>query len=421
MDKGGIFWRHALMASLLGVLAAWPVGGRACEFIVLVDQSSAGLAQRTAEIAPTLDFLAAQSSPPNNDGYGIVAYGHSFTLEDGQRFHATGQRTVWRGHNDSGVMDSAFAAIADPHYQARLVLGHVRNGSGGWGSHPFTVERLGRTYSFQHNGDLTDGTSLALKEALLHGLEQSGSLQPPDFAGSNWLGQPGDVASWIDSELLFLYLMWHIDAAGGDLLEGLRAALREEDWYGFNVQADIRGADSLANPASVINFALSDGESVVVYKNARDGDPNHQLAWRMQGEGLVAVKTEHDLDFTALRQHEALLIPSQGAPQLVADVYAEDPAVLPTRLGLLSASPNPFNPRCVLHFQLPEAGEVSVAIYNLQGQRVAHLLGTALPAGLHAVPWDGQWEGGGPAASGTYVAVLRQGGSQVARKLLLVR
>jgi len=411
-----------LLPALSATLPLGPGVASACEFIVLAAERGHSLADHRGQASPFASFLAQQSAPPNNDGYGVAWYGPDPQLLDHQRHYATGLGTVWYRHNDGAVLDSAFAQVWRPGNQARLVLGHVRNGTGGRGSHPFVQHRARRSFAFQHNGDLSNGGSTDLKEALLHGLLQCGFFADDAYSGGNWWGDPADVDSWIDSELLFFYLLHHVEAADGDLEQGLREALAREDWYGFNVRADITRADPDVNPRSVINFALSDGETVVVYKNARDGDMAHELAWKVLGPGLAGVMTAHAEGYTALRQHELLVLPADGSPRTVANLLEEPrDAVQPASLALLSASPNPFNPMTILRVQVMEAGTYSLAVHNLRGERVAMLGAGDWAPGGHAFTWQGLDEAGAPAASGTYLAVLSGGsGSQVV-KLLLVR
>ena len=41
-------------------------------------------------------------------------------------------------------------------------------------------------------------------------------------------------------------------------------------------------------------------------------------------------------------------------------------------------------------YQLPETGQIELAIYNISGQQVAQLVCDIRPAGRHAVRWDGR-------------------------------
>jgi hypothetical protein len=83
--------------------------------------------------------------------------------------------------------------------------------------------------------------------------------------------------------------------------------------------------------------------------------------------------------------------------------------------------PNPFNAGTLIPFVLPTRARVHLAVYDLAGQRVAELVDEVMPAGPHAVRWDGRSARGTAAASGTYVYRLAVSGMETARKLVLVK
>ena len=112
------------------------------------------------------------------------------------------------------------------------------------------------------------------------------------------------------------------------------------------------------------------------------------------------------------------LITSVPPPTLVTEEYQ---ATAPTTLALENNRPNPFNSNTVIHYQLPETGQIELAIYNLAGQQVAQLVRDLRPAGRHAVHWDGRNDQGQALASGVYLYRLRAGDSVQVRKLLLLK
>ncbi len=88
----------------------------------------------------------------------------------------------------------------------------------------------------------------------------------------------------------------------------------------------------------------------------------------------------------------------------------------------LAAQPNPFNPRTLLRFASPAAGRVRLEIVDLAGRRVRTLVAGDLPAGEHAVAWDGRDDRGRSLPSGLYLARLSgPGAAQASRKLTLAR
>ena len=84
--------------------------------------------------------------------------------------------------------------------------------------------------------------------------------------------------------------------------------------------------------------------------------------------------------------------------------------------------PNPFNPATTITFALPEAGPVTLEIFDISGRRIVGAYGnTPLSAGWHAFTWDGRNDAGVPVASGMYLYRLQAGDLVQARRMLLLR
>jgi parallel beta-helix repeat protein len=83
--------------------------------------------------------------------------------------------------------------------------------------------------------------------------------------------------------------------------------------------------------------------------------------------------------------------------------------------------PNPFNPSTTISFALPEAGEVTLRIFNTQGQLVRTLVSGMLSAGRHQKIWNGADDSGRPVASGIYYCQLQAGGFSKVMKMSLVQ
>ena len=91
-------------------------------------------------------------------------------------------------------------------------------------------------------------------------------------------------------------------------------------------------------------------------------------------------------------------------------------AVLPERFRLEPAVPNPFNPETTLSYYLPEAGKVSLVIYDITGREVQSLVNGHLSPGEHEAVWNAEGM-----ASGIYFARLTAEGQAQTRKMLLVK
>ena len=72
-------------------------------------------------------------------------------------------------------------------------------------------------------------------------------------------------------------------------------------------------------------------------------------------------------------------------------------------------------------FTLPGAGRTRVTMYDTRGARVADLLDAALPAGGHALAWNGRDTRGRPAPAGIYICLVEFGGRRASTKTLLLR
>jgi hypothetical protein len=94
---------------------------------------------------------------------------------------------------------------------------------------------------------------------------------------------------------------------------------------------------------------------------------------------------------------------------------------LPERFALEGPVPNPFNPTTTVTVLVPEAGEVSVGIYNVEGRLVRKLVNGNLSAGRHPLVWDGRDDRGLSAASGLYLCRLQAGKVSDITRMTLVR
>lgn len=92
------------------------------------------------------------------------------------------------------------------------------------------------------------------------------------------------------------------------------------------------------------------------------------------------------------------------------------------RAGLsLRAFPNPFNPSVRVSFSTPSRGRVDADIFDAAGRFVVTLSGSVLPAGEHAMEWNGRDDAGRSAASGVYFLRVRTPSASETLKLVLLR
>ncbi len=84
--------------------------------------------------------------------------------------------------------------------------------------------------------------------------------------------------------------------------------------------------------------------------------------------------------------------------------------------------PNPFNPLTRIEYELGEATDLTLEVFNVLGQRVKLLASGRQLAGSYSVTWDGQNNYGVSVPAGVYFYQLRTDtGFQETRKMLLIK
>lgn len=110
----------------------------------------------------------------------------------------------------------------------------------------------------------------------------------------------------------------------------------------------------------------------------------------------------------------------QSAP--IGKTYSPNPTSVkhvkgaPESFNLEQNYPNPFNPSTTIRFTIPQAGLVSLHIYNILGERVATLIDGQLRAGSYEATFDGS-----KVASGVYFYRITFQNSIVTKKMMLVK
>lgn len=87
---------------------------------------------------------------------------------------------------------------------------------------------------------------------------------------------------------------------------------------------------------------------------------------------------------------------------------------------LLQNTPNPFRGQTAISFQTVAAGNVELAVYNVQGQLVKRLASGAREGGYHSVTWDGRDGRGHRVPAGIYLYRLRAGDYTGTKKITVM-
>lgn len=102
----------------------------------------------------------------------------------------------------------------------------------------------------------------------------------------------------------------------------------------------------------------------------------------------------------------------------MAENVTED---LPESIRLKPNYPNPFTNTTTIPYELDEAAEVTLTVWNMIGQKVATLIdGDLKSAGPHDEDPDINWNAANM-PSGMYIARLEAGGEVFTRKMTLIK
>ena len=171
--------------------------------------------------------------------------------------------------------------------------------------------------------------------------------------------------------------------------------------------------DAAAPPESADDCACSDagpdGYTDLTLKFARL-DVVAALG-KVSGNRVPLTLTGRMKDGTAIELSDCVtIVPKKGEdrPQLSTNKLAV------TGLGL--ATPNPFNPTTVIHYELAVRGYTTLKVYDVTGRLVATLVDNELPGGRHQAGWDAKGS-----ASGVYFYRLTVGSFSDTRKMVLLK
>lgn len=223
------------------------------------------------------------------------------------------------------------------------------------------------------------------------------------------------------------------DTAEDDGVLTVRLSLSQVDalkGYGLTLQYDAAKYEFLEARESDANLLESDSvqETLFLASNRTPGVLNVG-AVRVDGRGASGQGALVELVFKAsgtpaaadFQVSESVLVGVDGAVDLLSRVEIGNLRPLPDQYGLGHNAPNPFNPSTAIGYQLPEAGLVRLAIYNLLGQEVLVLVNERKEAGSFTATWDGADATGRRVASGVYLYRIQAGDFSASRRMLLLK
>jgi len=131
---------------------------------------------------------------------------------------------------------------------------------------------------------------------------------------------------------------------------------------------------------------------------------------------LIAEYPKDDLSISALATLGEWVPPDNDEKEQknVGKLLVSD--AVPEKYNLQQNYPNPFNPITTIEYDLPEDAQVTISIYNIQGQLVANLVNEHQKPGHHYITWHA-----GNQPSGMYLYKMETDDFSAVRKLMLIK
>ena len=161
--------------------------------------------------------------------------------------------------------------------------------------------------------------------------------------------------------------------------------------------------DILSNNPSIEDsvFAVIKAGRAYILRNGSGGGPDPQMPW-LEPNSLEEYK---EMRWELLCMLDSL----NNANAIAGDggIEGVSGTGLPIEYALHENHPNPFNPVTQIMYDLSEASQVKIEIFNIMGQKIYTLVDGIEPAGFRSVTWRGVSDDGSRVASGIYLYRLR--------------
>jgi len=173
-----------------------------------------------------------------------------------------------------------------------------------------------------------------------------------------------------------------------------------KDGNALNLNADgyIGGVQMTLSHGADFSITLTDKAMVADYRT--NGNETTLIVVAPESNELFTAEGEYEIV-------EMIVANSQGRM---------DVAIVPTSFTLSAAYPNPFNPTTTINLSIPEAGHVSVQVYNVMGQLVSTLANGYMDASDYSFTWDAS-----SISSGVYLITATTADNAATQKVMLLK
>jgi len=175
-------------------------------------------------------------------------------------------------------------------------------------------------------------------------------------------------------------------------------------------QGPMLGPISLTIPAS---YAITRSRTQSVPRGAA---PGVYLYEGRLGTYPYVINSASNFTYTKLTTGDGQVVGTWENTGESFEPWMESKAELPATSKLIGAYPNPFNPTTTISFELREASNVALGVFDISGRLVSEMANGWREAGQHEITFDGS-----DLPSGIYLYRLSAGDWQAVGKMVLMK
>ena len=246
---------------------------------------------------------------------------------------------------------------------------------------------------------------------------------------SGWLDDNGN-GNWDDEKLSYRPLDWSL----------LNTEEGQSHLDHYSQLANFRKQNPAFSKGTFYDLWRYSSERVIVYgyKDESDGNNDNQVV--IIANFASVEKTVYDVPFLSAGTWFNITNPGNDLytedgnyseftiPEYSAIIYSNTnwlnnmvESVNPTEFQLVSAYPNPFNPIINIEFNVQEKDEVSIQVFDLNGNLVKIITQSTFNEGTYSLTWSGKNNEGLLVSSGIYFIQAIQSGKIEKKKILFLK
>jgi hypothetical protein len=179
------------------------------------------------------------------------------------------------------------------------------------------------------------------------------------------------------------------------------------------------GLSKIQDEVMVTSKRIEDGKLKVVVANLNsgviEGNDNSYLNIPLQFNG-------NDYQVSTVSLKDIKIAGADGnIIRSLSRTESSDIKAIPVNFALQQNFPNPFNPSTEIRFDLPENDHVTLAVYNMMGQKIKTLASRNMTPGYHSIIWNGTNDSGAKVATGMYFYSINTKNFQSIKKMLFLK